>query len=274
MGYKSQQRTKQFQENLKNKSNTAEIEIVKAFHDDLFTNVSTGFNSADAIQQPAQGLSKMLQFYYDIPVNRAAVDFKTMLAVGLGWKIEPIVENPRQEQLDKLSFLLENPNPDQSFQNISSRLFRDAYGGATGNGYLEGNRFLTEELNTIRYKKSHLFWKDRKRIGWLMKQGNQSIYFNRFGFIDEPNRSEVFHIKTDYEFHDWQGLPEVFSAFSDGEIQSALKTATKTYFAKGMMSQIVALSEGGEFEQKNMRKFQDFFSRNLFFPLSNSDFYI
>lgn len=251
--------------------------FVQTFNDQKLDLDFLGINyKQNCIPQPGLGLKMMSEAYYNISANASCVDALTSFCVeqvedGNTFKIVPTVDNPDQNQFDRLVRLLTFPGK-QSIQEVFTEGFRDLYGGITGNLAFVINDILPDgdgrkTIWSIRHVPSHLIYKAKDKRGWYLKKDKHQHYFNRFGEVkDDENAMTLFYLRVPFRGHDFQGLPNIWKTFDSAQIQDSIASLTRNYFKNGMISTLVyqETDSADDNIEVNQETIRNFFQKSLF----------
>ena len=192
-----------------------------------------GYGLFDVITPP-YNMYELANFYDTSFANHAAIDAKVENVVSLGYSFDVADKtilrfemNDDQAAVDRarrriermkleLKDWLENLNDDDSFTKTMEKFYTDVQ--ATGNGFLEIGRTVTEEIGYVGHIPATTVRVRRLRDGYVQIIGNKVVYFRNFG-ANNPNPmtadsrpNEIIHYKEYSPLNTYYGIPDIVAA--------------------------------------------------------------
>lgn len=208
-----------------------------------------------------------------------SVKTKARDVAGLGWYLEPKegMDNPSEEQKEKATTFLENPNPSMSLSEVNDQVMVDHE--ATGDGYHEIIRD-GEDIVGLEHIPSHTMRIHEDMNKFCQIRGATKVWFKAFGLEkdvhvetghyhelgeldDKYKANEILHIRNYTSRSDYYGIPDVMPALGAILGDRERQEYNISFFDNHAIPAYAVTVSGADLDEETERQIQKFFQQDV-----------
>lgn len=204
-----------------------------------------------------------------------SVKTKARDTAGLGWYLEPIVDNPNEEQKAIAESFFDYPNPSMTFNEINNQVMVDFE--SIGYACYEVIR-LDEDNVQLEHLPSHTIRVADDFNRFCQIRGNKKVWFKRFGYEgdidyrtgeesqnidDEYKASEIIYLMNYTSRSDFYGIPDILPALSSVLAEIERQEYNISFFDNHAIPAYAVTVSGAELDEEVERTIQKFFQQDV-----------
>lgn len=245
----------------------------------------SGQYGQDGLVEPLHDLGVLAELMETNTYHYRAVQTKARDTVGLGWNLQPVVEDPSEEGLEEAKEFLLAPHPEETLEEILTKWMMDYE--AMGVGYLE---LIRDKSISPREKHvpfigmvhipAHTVRAHRDGIRFVQKRGARKVWFKKIGapcdvhkdtgevkdlgtLDPEERATEILSIRNYTARSDYYGAPDVLPALGALLGDKQREEYNIDFFENHAIPAYAVTVTGADLDEETEKQIKRYFQRDL-----------